>query len=122
MPSTIRNWQFHDSDFFSGGVAQPGTALVALYASFGIDIVGQDISPSLASGYYAMVTGLSPGAHTIIYGGSSTAFGPFDYQVTASINVIAVPEPETYALMLAGMAVVAWAARRRGLRAARAPA
>ena len=45
--------------------------------------MGQESAPSLASGYYAMVTGLSPGAHTIVYGGSSTAFGTFfDYQVT----------------------------------------
>lgn len=34
--------------------------------------------------------------------------------------VVAVPEPETYALLIAGLAIIAGAARRRG-RAARAP-
>ena len=36
----------------------------------------------------------------------------------SAINVTAVPEPETYALMLAGLGVVGWAARRRRSRAA----
>jgi hypothetical protein len=32
------------------------------------------------------------------------------------LNVAAVPEPETYAMLLAGLAVVGWAARRRKAR------
>ena len=101
------------SEFFSGGIAQPGTTLTTLYANFGINIIGQDIAPSLASGYYVMVTGLTPGAHTLTYGGSTTAFGPFEYQVTANINVLAVPEPETWALMLSGIGFLGWRIRRR---------
>ena len=31
----------------------------------------------------------------------------------AAFNVLAVPEPETYALMLAGMSLLAWRVRRR---------
>jgi hypothetical protein len=106
------------SGFFSGGIAQPGGALTAFYASYGIDITGQQIAPSLASGYYVMITGLTPGAHTLTYGGSTNAFGPFQYQVTANINVLAVPEPEHWALMLAGLGLLGWRARRR-LAAAR---
>lgn len=101
------------SDFFSGGIAQAGSAITTLYANFGIDIVGLDIAPSLASGYYIMVTGLSPGAHTLVYGGSSTAFGDFNYQVTANINVQAIPEPELWAMMLVGTALIGVLARRR---------
>ena len=101
------------SDFFSGGTAQVGTAIVALYNFYGVNIVGQDISPSLASGYYAMVTGLTTGAHTLVYGGSTTAFGDFAYQATANINVVAVPEAQTYALLLAGLALVFMQFRRK---------
>ena len=35
-------------------------------------------------------------------------------------NIVAIPEPETYALMLGGLAIVAGVARRRG-RGGRAP-
>lgn len=101
------------SGVFSGGTANAGEALTALYAGAGLDIVGLDISPSLVSGYYAMITGLSPGEHSVIYGGSTNAFGGFTYQVTATINVVAVPEPETLALMLAGLGIVSCSVRRR---------
>jgi hypothetical protein len=33
--------------------------------------------------------------------------------ITASVTVGAIPEPETYALMLAGLGLVGWVARRR---------
>ena len=36
-----------------------------------------------------------------------------DFAPTANINVAVVPEPETYALMLAGLGAVGWVARRR---------
>jgi hypothetical protein len=102
------------SDVFSGGVAQAGSTLTGLYAGFGIDIVGQDIYPSLVSGYYVLITGLSAGSHTVVYGGSTTAFGPFSYQVTANIDVTPVPEPESFVLMLSGLGLIGWAATRRG--------
>lgn len=101
------------SDFFSGGIGQPGTSIVAFYASFGLELLGLDIAPSLASGYWAMVTGLSPGPHTLKFGGRTTGFGPFEYEVTANINVTAVPEGQTIVLMLSGLGLVGWAARRR---------
>ena len=100
------------SDFFSGGIGTAGTTLAALYGSFGLPFVGLDISPSLAYGYYAMVTDLAPGAHTLMYGGGDTVTG-LTFDVTAHINVVAIPEPETYALMLAGLGTIGWIARRR---------
>jgi hypothetical protein len=40
-------------------------------------------------------------------------FGDNTEHITASVTVGAIPEPETYALMLAGLGLVGWAARRR---------
>jgi hypothetical protein len=114
VPSPASHWEV--SDVFSGGIAQAGTALTSLHAGAGIDIVGDDISPSLVSGYYVLVTGLSAGTHTIVYGGSTTAFGSFSYQVTAHIDVSPVPEPESYALMPAGLGLVGLAAARNRTR------
>ena len=108
------------SDFFSGGIAQPGTSIVAFYESFGLTLAGLDIAPSLASGYWAMVTDLSPGAHTLSFGGSTTAFGPFEYQVTANINVMTVPEPQTLALWVLGLGLVVRSTRRRSRATANA--
>lgn len=69
---------------------------------------------AVSDGYFVALTGLSPGPHTLSFGGSFPDTG-FDLQVTANINV--VPEPQTYALLLAGLGVVAWRARRAGLGA-----
>lgn len=40
-------------------------------------------------------------------------FGDNTEFITASVTVGAIPEPETYALMLAGLGLVGWMARRR---------
>ena len=40
-------------------------------------------------------------------------FGDNTEHITASVTVGAIPEPETYALMLAGLGLVGWMARRR---------
>lgn len=41
------------------------------------------------------------------------AFTSNEHDVQLSLNVAAVPEPSTYALMIAGLGLVGWAARRR---------
>jgi hypothetical protein len=56
--------------------------------------------PSQAAGnYYLQVTGVANGTSGGIY--------------TGAISVTAVPEPETYAMMLAGLAALGFLARRR---------
>ena len=44
---------------------------------------------------------------------NSTVLGQYNFQVRGGQVVPSVPEPETYALLAAGLAVVGWAARRR---------
>lgn len=68
---------------------------------------------AVSDGYFVALSGLSPGPHALSFGGSFPD-APFGLQVTANINVTAVPEPRTYALLLAGLGVVAWSARRAG--------
>ncbi len=60
---------------------------------------------------------LNPGSYSIVIGGADYAAqgpGPFDsFGLDASVVVSPVPEPETYAMLLAGLGMVGFAARRR---------
>lgn len=62
------------------------------------------------SGSFAF-TGLSQGDYTLSFAFQSTGFGGF----SGTINATAVPEPETYALAVAGVLVAGFVARRRKL-------
>lgn len=55
--------------------------------------------PSAAGTYYLNVTGIATGSQGGLYNGA--------------ISVAAVPEPETYAMLLAGLGVMGFIARRR---------
>jgi hypothetical protein len=58
-----------------------------------------------------LVPTVSNTLHTIVVTGN--AIGGSTVGFTGSISVTAVPEPETYALLLAGLGVVGFVARRR---------
>jgi len=74
---------------------------------------GAELFPSKAAGYWLMIDGLSPGPHTLRFGGSSVAFTPgancctngafpaFSQDTTA--NITAVPEPASALLILSGL-------------------
>jgi hypothetical protein len=58
-----------------------------------------------------MIDGLSPGTHTLRFGGTTLCCGdPFSTEVLAEINVVS--EPSTWALIALGLIGVA-AGRRR---------
>jgi hypothetical protein len=78
---------FEGTDFFSMGKVHPGS----LIESLGVE-KGTDLSTTKSAGYWLMVEGLTPGTHTLHFGGST---GPnllsqdgFAVDATDHINVV----------------------------------
>jgi len=94
---------------FSMGPSQVGSVV----ASSGVP-VGAELFASKAAGSWLMIEGLSPGPHTLHFGGSSDAFTPganccttseisaFSTDTTAHI----VPEPAAWLVIVPGLVVV----------------
>ena len=61
---------------------------------------------------------LGPGTYSVFIGGNNYAdYGnPLKFGLNATLAVTAVPEPETYAMMLAGLSLLGFVARRRRAR------
>ena len=81
------------------------------------DGVFGDLSGTSATASWASLTGMGLLAgqdHTISLRVTDSK-GAYGY-TSATLQIAAVPEPETYAMMLAGLGLVGWAARRRGVR------
>lgn len=70
-----------NTGFFSMGKTRPGSLIEAIGAP-----VFSELSPTLGSGYWLMVSGLSPGEHTLTFGGAES--DGFSVSVTDHINVI----------------------------------
>ncbi len=76
-------------------------------------LIGSDDNPSigLAGFSYALTTGTN--YYFITTGFANTDFGAYSNSITGPGSVNVVPEPETYGLMLLGLAGVAAAVRRK---------
>lgn len=85
--------------------------------------VGFSVAATAAGLVYSSTQALTAGTYTLTLSGSAASAPPIQngsvrYDVAYTAVASPVPEPETYALMLAGLGVVGWAARRRKLVAA----
>jgi hypothetical protein len=89
------------SDLFSYNVGSTGTYFltVSAYQNTPLDAFGNDLGDS--NGYWYEATTFDSW--------SGDAFGSGHY----GLQITAVPEAETYAMMLAGLGLVGWSARRR---------
>lgn len=85
----------------SGGTALESMTIPAVYASNAGDYFGLK---GLAGAAYAILTQNHDGIYST---------GGVDYVFVDNFRVAAVPEPETYAMLLAGLGLMASVARRR---------
>ena len=100
---------------------QPAGTLIG--SDFGLHAQGNLSAPfgtlvgQIDSGdYYAIGTafnGIASATGTLKLFYWDSNFGDNTEHITASVTVGVIPEPETYALMLAGLGLVGWMARRR---------
>lgn len=75
-------------------------------------VTNLDTGATFSSGFTAAPGFLLSDMHGVILSGVTTT-GPSTWIDNATITVTAVPEPETYAMLLAGLGLVGAAARRR---------
>lgn len=70
--STKENFR-QETEFFSLGIGRPNTLFeqTAFQSDPPMDIVGVDLSPAKAAGYYVMIENLSRGVHTIEFVGKT---------------------------------------------------
>jgi hypothetical protein len=90
-------------------------------------IVGQNLSFDVLTSELNGATGsILGGDHMSFFGVKATGGDPFELKLfgtveagalySGNVTVTAVPEPETYTMLLGGMALLGWAARRRQIK------
>lgn len=122
---TIANGDWVTVDF--QGMPQPGEGYSSIefilrdtLTFANLDLWAGYQTPGWGTSYFSTrtVTGLAVGHdyQVTVYGWGdpmSSATGSYELTLTAQGNLAPVPEPETYAMMLAGLGLLGLAARRR---------
>lgn len=91
-------------------------------ASSTLSLVGYAADLGVVDGTVSKMSSLGAGSYTLWVGGANYA-GQFattplaTYGLGVSIGVAPVPEPETYALFMAGLGLIGFIARRRKAKA-----
>ena len=114
------NFTLSDAGVATGSLVT--VALTAVGAAGDIDFSSATLDGSafafgpngFAESGFLSLTNLAAGAHTITVIGSAVGGGTY----TGTLNVAPVPEPATWAMMIAGIGVVGFAMRRRADRVA----
>jgi len=104
-PSAAVNLSFINLSAISGLLAKPPAPFSGFQDSSNIGFA------STPGGPFNINT---PGAYTFVL--EARGDGAIGNSVSMNVQVGAVPEPETYALMAAGLGLMAWVARRRTKR------
>lgn len=88
---------------------------VAMWGNLYNEAVGGEDRFPLSSFEYELNSARRPGVQALVgllQSGATTGYGDFNLRAIAEANVIPVPEPSTYAMLLAGLGLVGWAGRR----------
>lgn len=111
------NFTVGTSDLDAGFYANQGKVVGLDITRFDLVGINGTISGVGANGSWSIAsTLLSPGSYVLAVAGTVT--GSLSGNYNGTLNVSPVPEPETYGMMLAGLALVGVVARRKAKKAA----
>ena len=101
---TFPNYRQRSTQFFTAHWSNPEPF------AFGLPEGDYDV---VSDGYWVALDGLAPGAHTLVFSGMTPSF-----TLEVTDNISAVPEPETFGLVLLGLLAAVGTRRRVNDRAA----